>query len=93
MCLAIPAEIVAPEPDGCSAVADVLGLHRVINTMLLQGESLQPGDWVLVHVGFAMNRIDAGRAREQLTLLERLGSAAEARRELADQPAPPDRAP
>ncbi len=88
MCLAIPAEIVSLEPDGCSAVADVLGLRRMINTMLVDGAPLQAGDWVLVHVGFAMNRIDADRAREQLALLERLGSAAEARREL-DPSAPP----
>lgn len=92
MCLAIPAEIVALEPDGCTALAEVLGLRRPINTMLLEGAPVQAGDWVLVHVGFAMNRIDADRAREQLALLERLGAAAEARRELDSEP-PPEAAP
>ncbi len=83
MCLAIPAEITTIDEDRTSAIADVLGVRRPINILLLADEPPQPGDWVLVHVGFAMSRISAARAREQLDLLARLGAVEEARREAA----------
>ena len=54
MCLGIPGEIVSFDnemPD--LALADVSGVRRTINVALLEGEGLEVGDWVLIHVGFA----------------------------------------
>jgi hydrogenase expression/formation protein HypC len=76
MCLAIPGQIVKflPEmPD--IATADVSGVKRNINVGLLEHEGLQPGDWVLIHVGFAMSKIDEAEAKESLEFLESLGQA------------------
>lgn len=83
MCLAIPAEIKNIDETGTSATADVLGVQRQINVMLLADEPLRAGDWVLVHVGFAMSRISQGHAAEQLRLLTGMGLANEALREAA----------
>lgn len=81
MCLAIPARIEAFDDARTSATADILGLRRQINVMLLADEPLDVGDWVLVHVGFAMSKISEQRAHEQIALLEKLGEAAEAHAE------------
>lgn len=81
MCLAIPARIESFDDGRTTATADVLGLRRAVNLLLLADEPLDVGDWVLVHVGFAMSRISEDRAREQLELLEKLGAAAEAHEE------------
>src|SRR5262245_56028452 len=75
MCLAIPAQIVQllPEPD--LATADVSGVKRNVNIALLEGENLAPGDWVLIHVGFAISKVDEAEARASLEFLEGLGQA------------------
>lgn len=70
MCLGIPARIVEPLPDGL-ARADVGGVRREISVALLDGD-VAAGDWVLIHVGFALNRIDEEQARTTLALLEGL---------------------
>lgn len=70
MCLGIPAQIVEPPADGL-ARADVGGVRREISVALLDG-AVQPGDWVLIHVGFALNRIDEEEARATIALLEGL---------------------
>jgi hydrogenase expression/formation protein HypC len=59
MCLGIPGQLVAfvDEHDHLAKV-DVAGVTRVINIGLLEDEQLQLGDWVLIHVGFAMSKID-----------------------------------
>ena len=58
MCLAIPAKIVEfPESDKAVAVAEVGGVRRRVNVDLLRDTELAVGDWVLLHVGFAMSRI------------------------------------
>ena len=84
MCLAIPGQIVempgAAETD--LAVVEVSKVRRRINVGLLEGEPLQRGDWVLIHVGFAMSRISAEAAAEQLRLLAMLGEDAKAIEEL-----------
>jgi hydrogenase expression/formation protein HypC len=73
VCLGIPGEVVALVPDNAHlAKVDVAGVRRLINIGLLEDEGLQVGDWVLIHVGFAMSRIDeaeAARALEGLRLL------------------------
>lgn len=76
MCLAIPGQVVrmVDEPNRIATV-DVAGVHRNVNVALLDGEGgVEPGDWVLIHVGFAMSRIDEEEARATLALLERMGT-------------------
>jgi hydrogenase expression/formation protein HypC len=83
MCLAIPArvvEVLAGEPR--FAVVEVLKVRRTINADLLAQEPLGPGDWVLIHVGFAMCRIGEAAAREQLRVLALLGEDEQALEEL-----------
>ena len=72
MCLGIPGEVVeilADHPD--LAKVDVSGVKRAINIGLL--EDVKPGDWVLIHVGFAMSKIDEEEARLALASLQMMG--------------------
>ena len=74
MCLAIPGKIVAVlenEPD--LAVVDVLGVRRRVDLGLLQDDRPREGDWVLIHVGFAMSKISEEDALDQLRMLTNLG--------------------
>ena len=73
MCLAIPGKIVeiVDEAD-CLAKVEVSGVRRQIHYGLLE-EGVEVGDYVLIHVGFAMSKIDAQEAKETLRLLEELG--------------------
>ena len=76
MCLGIPGEIVELLPGrGDLATVEVAGVRRPISTGLLGPEGVRPGDWVLVHVGFAMSKIDEEEAAATLALLEGLGQA------------------
>ncbi len=75
MCLAIPGEIVEMI-DGSNdqlALVDVVGVKRRINIGLLEEEKISPGDWVLIHVGFAMSKVDEKEAAEALSMLEMMG--------------------
>jgi hydrogenase expression/formation protein HypC len=58
------------------ALVDVAGVQRTINIGLLdaEGQGVQPGDWVLIHVGFAISKIDEAEAAETLSLLEAMGA-------------------
>ena len=58
------------------ATVDVAGVRRRINIGLLdvEGEAVGPGDWVLIHVGFAISRVDEEEARATRDLLERMGA-------------------
>lgn len=72
MCLGIPAQIVdIPEAD--RAKVAISGVERMISTDLMAGEQLGVGDWVLVHVGFALSRIDEGEAAVTLQQISQLG--------------------
>jgi hydrogenase expression/formation protein HypC len=82
VCLAIPGQVVELAPGGHLATVEVSKVRRTINIDLLEGEALSPGDWVLIHVGFAMSRISAEHAAEQLRLLAMLGEDAQAMEEL-----------
>ena len=74
MCLAIPGKIVEiVDAADCIAKVDVSGVRRNIHYGLLADEGLQVGDYVLIHVGFAMTKIDVKAAEETLRLLEELG--------------------
>jgi hydrogenase expression/formation protein HypC len=75
MCLGVPAEVVAiPDPAVPRARVSIEGVERVISTDLLLDEPIAVGDWVLVHVGFAMSRIDAEEAALTLDQIKRLGT-------------------
>lgn len=74
MCLGIPGEVVEITDTATNlAVVEVGGVRRVINIGLL--DDVTPGDWVLVHVGFAMSKIDEAEAHATLAMLEGLGQA------------------
>ena len=76
MCLGIPGEVIeilADRPD--LAKVDVSGVKRAINIGLLENEQVEAGDWVLIHVGFAMSKIDEDEAKAALEFLEGVGQA------------------
>jgi hydrogenase expression/formation protein HypC len=76
MCLAIPGQIMALLPEHPHlATVDISGVRRNVNIMMLVDEAVQPGDWVLIHVGFAMAKIDEQEAKASLALLAELGQA------------------
>jgi hydrogenase expression/formation protein HypC len=78
MCLGIPGEIVEILDDRTDlARVDVSGVRRAINIGLLENETLVPGDWVLIHVGFALSKIDEDEAKAALEFLEGIGQAYE----------------
>ncbi len=73
MCLAIPGKIVEiVDHENSIAKVEVGGVRRNINTGML--DDARVGDYVLIHVGFAMSRIDEKQAQETLRILEELGS-------------------
>jgi hydrogenase expression/formation protein HypC len=74
MCLAIPGKIVELiEELPNQAVVEVTGVRRRVDLGLLQDDLPGPGDWVLIHVGFAMSRISERGAEEQMQMLRMLG--------------------
>ncbi len=76
MCLAIPAKIIELFRDQQHrALVDVVGVRRHIDTALLEDATLKIGDWVLVHVGFAMSKISEEDAQDQLRTLAMLGES------------------
>lgn len=83
MCLAIPAKIVELLPDAASlATVEVAGVRRRVDLGLLEDDMPKPGDWVLVHVGFAMSKISEQDAIDQMRTLTMLGEAQQAMEEV-----------
>jgi hydrogenase expression/formation protein HypC len=86
MCLAIPGQVVSVVDEANRlASVDVAGVQRRVNVGLLDEDGrlgARPGDWVLIHVGFALSKVDEAEARATLRLLEAMGEAYE--QELAD---------
>jgi hydrogenase expression/formation protein HypC len=80
MCLAIPAQVLemVDEPNRLARV-DVGGVRRNVNVLLLdeEGGGVREGDWVLIHVGFAISRVDEAEALATRKLLEEMGDAYE----------------
>lgn len=77
MCLAIPGRIVeVVDPANSLARVDVAGVRRNVSIGLLDGEGggPGPGDWVLIHVGFAISQVDEDEALATRRLLERMGA-------------------
>ena len=79
MCLAIPGKIVALVPDKANlGTVEVAGVRRTVDLGLLENDMPVAGDWVLIHVGFAMTKISEQAAAEQMHLLHMLGEAEQA---------------
>jgi len=76
MCLAIPGQIVQIVDASMQvAKAEVCGVRRNVNIGLLTPEEAQVGNWVLIHVGFALSQIDEKEAQETYELLRSMGQA------------------
>ena len=74
MCLAIPGQVVEFVPEQPALVkVDVAGVRRNVNVGLLEDGELALGDWVLIHVGFALSKVSEKDAHEQLRMLRALG--------------------
>lgn len=74
MCLGIPGQVVEiTDTDNFLAKVDVNGIKRVISVRLLADTGLDAGDWVLVHVGFAMAKIDSREAAQTLEAMKKMG--------------------
>ncbi|MCW2902415.1 MAG: hydrogenase assembly chaperone HypC/HupF [Streptosporangiaceae bacterium] len=76
MCLGIPGQIVEilqDQPD--LAKVDVSGVRRAINIGLITEDKPEPGDWILIHVGFALSKIDEEEAKSAMDFLEGIGQA------------------
>ena len=74
MCLGIPGQIIeiVDSTNGIAKV-EVSGVKRNVSIALVQPEGIDVGDWVLIHVGFAMSKIDEAHAHETLEILHRMG--------------------
>jgi hydrogenase expression/formation protein HypC len=76
MCLGIPGQIVEIVDETFQiARVDISGVKRGVSIALLSEEGVSPGDWVLIHVGFAMSKIDEREARETMKALQEMGEA------------------
>ena len=76
MCLAIPGQVIAVvDEEKRLAKVDVAGVRRTVNVGLLDsdGDRVCDGDWVLIHVGFAISKVDEAEARATRELLEGMG--------------------
>ncbi len=92
MCLAIPGQVIEMSAQPMLAKVDVGGVRRNVNIGLLEDASVAPGDWILIHVGFALSKIGEAEARDQLRMLEAMGEDELALEEVrgytfADEPA------
>ncbi len=76
MCLAIPGQVIEIVDEANRlAKVDVAGVRRNVNVGLLDGDGgVHAGDWVLIHVGFAISQVDEEEARATRDLLVRMGA-------------------
>jgi hydrogenase expression/formation protein HypC len=80
VCLAIPGQVIElVDETNRLARVDVAGVQRKVNIALLDGVDggAKPGDWVLIHVGFALSKVDEDEAHATLGLLRQMGDAYE----------------
>jgi hydrogenase expression/formation protein HypC len=74
MCLGIPGHIIEIVDDANNiAKVEVSGVKRNVSVALVRPDGIAPGDWVLIHVGFAMSKIDENEARETMQALQLMG--------------------
>jgi hydrogenase expression/formation protein HypC len=76
MCLGIAGQIIEilQEPRDLARV-NVFGVERMVNVGLVENEGLNPGDWVLIHVGFAIAKMDEAEAKASMAFLQGMGEA------------------
>jgi hydrogenase expression/formation protein HypC len=77
MCLAIPGQVIEfVDESNRLARVDVAGVVRTVNVGLLDrdGDAAVPGDWVLIHVGFALSKVDEDEAAATLRMLQGMGA-------------------
>jgi hydrogenase expression/formation protein HypC len=80
MCLGIPGQVVEiVDPKDHRAIVDVDGVRREVNVGLVMGDAggLKVGEWVLIHVGFAMTKLDEDEAASTMEFIKQLGSVYE----------------
>jgi hydrogenase expression/formation protein HypC len=76
VCLGIPGQIISIVDEVFQiASVEIGGVRRGVSLALVAAEGVAPGDWVLVHVGFAMSKINEQEAQETLHLLTEMGAA------------------
>jgi hydrogenase expression/formation protein HypC len=89
MCLGIPGQVKElSDVHEHLARVEVSGVTRQVNIGLLEDERLKTGDWVLIHVGFAMAKIDEKEAAQALDLLQAMGQAYEEELDALQSPSP-----
>ena len=71
MCLSIPSQVVAIDTERQSVTVDTLGVRRDVSSHLMT-EPLEIGDYVLIHIGFVMNKIDKKDAKQSLELYQEI---------------------
>lgn len=76
MCLSIPSQVVRLHPDEQSVTVETMGVKRKVSSHLMS-ESLAIGDYVLIHIGFVMNKIDQADAEQSLALYQEIVQALE----------------
>jgi hydrogenase expression/formation protein HypC len=70
MCLAVPMRV--KSVDGFAAVCEAKGIEREVSLFMLQGESIEPGDHVLIHVGYAIQKVSEEEARASWELFDEI---------------------
>ncbi|HEX5692787.1 MAG TPA: HypC/HybG/HupF family hydrogenase formation chaperone [Roseiflexaceae bacterium] len=86
MCLGIPGQIIEfVDEENSIAKVEVSGVRRNVNVALVQPDGIATGDWVLIHVGFAMSKIDEQEAQATLDLLRQMGEMYEDELEMLHQ--------
>ena len=82
MCLAIPARIVSVDPDDATAIVALEGIKKKISTALLEDPAV--GEFVLVHVGYALNKLSEDEAQRTLALMREGGILADELAEISE---------
>jgi hydrogenase expression/formation protein HypC len=93
MCLGIPGRVVERVEGygGQLALVDVLGSHRRVNIGMLEDadqDALTPGEWVIIHMGFIVERVDEAAAEKAMVGLELMGQSREAAAPADDEQLP-----
>ena len=86
MCLAIPGQVVEimDGTNGQIALVDIVGAQRRINVGMLEDDDVaEPGDWILIHMGFALSKVDQAEAERAMSGLELLGQPDPTDREIS----------
>jgi hydrogenase expression/formation protein HypC len=86
VCLAIPGQVVEimDGTNGQIALVDIVGARRRINVGMLEDDDVaEPGDWILIHMGFALSKVDQAEAERAMSGLELLGQPDPSDREIA----------